>query len=98
VTRRHPAAWRPRDATYDPHVKAVVAQGFGKPVYWNGIETHERALEIKRGIHRSARFLKQSIRVDLTDADDGTITAVITAFDKEVARAYIKDQGRWNGR
>src|SRR5262249_6615547 len=97
MANRHPAAWRPRDETYHPHVKAAKNQGYGVPVYWTGIETPERATEIKRGLHRAGRHLRESVRVDLTDADDGTITLVFTLYSRQQARAYIKQAGRWNG-
>jgi hypothetical protein len=97
MSRRHPAAWRPRDETYHPHVEAALAQGYEIPVFWKGIETYDRALEIKRGLYNAARHLKVSIHVEMLDAKDGTITVKYTLHDRATARAYIKDSGRWNG-
>ena len=97
MANRHPAAWRNRNPEFDPHVMAARKIGYRVPVHWTGIETRERALEIKRGLHRSGRFLKESVRVDLADAPDGTITVVFTLYPKSEAQRYIKDSGRWNG-
>jgi len=97
VAGRHPAAWRPRDETYHPHIHAALEHPYETPVHWTGIETYERAREIKRGLHLAGRHLRQSVRVDMSDAEDGTITLIFRLYDRAKATAYIKDQGRWSG-
>jgi hypothetical protein len=100
--KSHPAAWRPRDETYDRHVQAAIenarVHGFGIPNYWRGIESYDRAEEIRRGLHRSRKHFNQSMTVKILDADDGTLEVEFTLYDKAAARAFIKDAGRWNGK
>lgn len=93
---RHPAAWRDPDTRYQPHVLAAIAQGYGKPAYWHGIETFERAQEIYRGLHRARRQLGESMSITILDAPGGTYTVQFTPHDKQAARRYIKQAGRWN--
>jgi hypothetical protein len=98
MSKRHPAAWRPRDETYHPYIQAAKAQGYEIPALWTGVESYDRAIEIKRGIYNAAKHLKESVHVELLDADDGTITVKFVLHDKATARQYIKDSGRWVGK
>jgi hypothetical protein len=97
MARSHPGSWRERDSTFDPFVRAAREAGYRVPVNWTGIETYERAKEIKRGLHRSGRFLRESVGADITRCDDGTFCVSFQCYPREDARKFIRDSGRWNG-
>jgi hypothetical protein len=97
-SKRHPAAWRKRDDTYDAYVLVVKEQGYEQPVDWTGIESRERLLDVVRGIHRSRKHFELSMKVEPLEYSDGTFGVRMTLFDKAKARAYIKNDGRWSGR
>jgi hypothetical protein len=59
MSRPRPGS-RPLDCSQDHLVVAALGQGFGKELVLSGIETPERAHEIRRGIYRCARHRKVS--------------------------------------
>jgi hypothetical protein len=96
-----PPPWASRDCRFDHLVAAALKQGYGKPVVYHGIETPERAKEIKNGIYRCARHRKISAWVEWThsgrvttkSADwppdkqaDGTYSLTFTVASKNAAR------------
>jgi hypothetical protein len=95
-TKWHPAAWRDPDTAHQKYIYAARAQGYGQPILWTGIEDYQRAVDIRRGIHRARKQLNESASANIIRAVDGTWTVEITVWDKAVARQYIKDQGRFN--
>jgi hypothetical protein len=50
-----PPQWNRRDCRFDHLVGAAVAQGYGKTLRYTGIETLDRADEVRRGIYRCAK-------------------------------------------
>jgi hypothetical protein len=96
-----PAPWTSRDCRFDHLIVAALEHGMGKPVRYTGIETPERAKDIKNGIYRCARHRKISVWVEWThsgnrttkSADwppdrqpDGTYTLIYTLATKSQAR------------
>jgi hypothetical protein len=51
----NPPAWNRRDCRFDHLVAAAIAKGNGTVLKYTGIETYDRAEEIRRGIYRCAR-------------------------------------------
>ncbi len=49
-----PPNWSRRDCTFDHLVAAAIQQGPGKILKYTGVETADRAHEIRRGIYRCA--------------------------------------------
>jgi hypothetical protein len=96
-----PPAWQSRDCRFDHLIVAGLGQGYGKQVMYTGIETPERAKDIKNGIYRCARHRKISAwvewlhsgRMTTKSADwppdkqaDGTYTLVYTLASKSAGR------------
>ena len=50
-----PPGWNRRDCRFDHLVAAALDQGYGKVLKYTGIETYERADDIRRGIYRCTR-------------------------------------------
>jgi hypothetical protein len=50
-----PPTWSRRDCRFDHLVMAALGQGYGKVLVYNGIESEERAHDIRRGIYRCAK-------------------------------------------
>lgn len=101
-----PPAWTRRDCRFDHLVTAGLDQGFGKVLVYSGIETEERAHEIRRGIYRCAKHRGVSAdagrnittssdgEMGVRRAQDGTFTLRYRLFDKREARkAHIKRHG-----
>jgi len=101
-----PPAWNRRDCSMDHLVVAALDQGYGKVLVYNGIETEERAHDIRRGIYRCARHrgvsadAGRSVTTSSDDemgvrrAPDGTYTLRFRLFDKRVARkSHIERNG-----
>ena len=91
-----------RDCRFDHVVAAAIAQGMDKTVDYGGIETPERAADIRRGVYRCARHRGVSVAVawlysgrETTKSDewppdrqaDGTYALRITIYSKSKARA-----------
>ena len=96
-----PPAWTQRDCRMDHVVCAVAGAGMGKPFTYQGIETPERAKDIKQGVYRCAyhRGLSAHVawlhsgRQTSVSADwppdrqpDGTYQLIISIFTKAQAR------------
>lgn len=92
--RKHPLT--------DEHIQASVARGldpvtghYAELVY-GGIETQERALEIKRSLYRCAKFLGYSMKADIEQAGTG-YQVRFKAIDKAKARAHIAAEYKRTG-
>ena len=93
-----PPLWSRRDCRFDHLVAAAVDRGFGIVMSYAGIETVDRAHDIRRGIYRCARHRKISAeagRVSLAADDDemgihrqsdGTYTLRYRVWSKASAR------------
>lgn len=96
-----PPGWTRRDCRFDHLLAVAVEKGEKKPITYTGIETPERAKDIKNGIYRCARHRgisvwvewKHSGRVSTTTADwppdkeaDGTYTLTYAVVSKAAAR------------
>jgi hypothetical protein len=75
-------------------------------LHYRGIETRERANEIKRALFRSASYMTKwkiadvSMSATVHPADDGTFYVEFTPFNKAHARAYVvgkygTDRSKW---
>ena len=96
-----PPSYTRRDCRFDHVVCAVAAAGMGKPFTYRGIETPERAKDIKQGIYRCARHRDLSANVSWSYSGretaasaewppdrqpDGTYQLVIQIFTKAMGR------------
>lgn len=77
----------------DEHIQASVAggmdaEGHYQELVYGGIETPERALEIKRSLYRCAKHLGYSMKADVERTASG-YQVRFRAIDKARARAYI---------
>ena len=101
-----PPAWSRRDCRFDHLVVAALNRGYGVVLVYSGIESEERAHDIRRGIYRCAKHRGVSAdagRSVTTSSDDemgvrragnGTWTLRYRLFDKRVARkAHIDRHG-----
>lgn len=101
-----PPLWSRRDCRFDHLVQAAVDRGYGVVMSYAGIETAERAHDIRRGIYRCARHRKISAeagRVSLAAEDnemgihrqsDGTYTLRYRVWSKASARkAHLARNG-----
>jgi hypothetical protein len=55
LAKGSPPAWSRRDCRFDHLVVAALEQGYGKELRYTGIESYERADEIRRGIYRCTK-------------------------------------------
>ena len=99
------------DCRFDHYVTAAIAQGYGKELVLAGVETYDRADDIRKGIYRCARHRKISAEAGpsrlVTGADemgihkDGkTYTLRYRVWDKRQARKrhlerYGPDRANW---
>jgi hypothetical protein len=106
-----PPAYSQRDCRFDPLVVAGLAQGFGKVLVYGGIETEERAHEIRKGVYRCAKHREVTAdagRSVLASGDDmgvhrqpdGTFVLKFRLWSKRDARKrhierYGTDRSRW---
>ena len=93
-----PPQWNRRDCRFDHLVVAALDQGYGKVLVYSGIESEERAHEIRRGVYRCAAHrgvsadAGRSVTTSSDDdmgvhrAADGTYTLRYRLFDKREAR------------
>ena len=87
----------------DDHIKASVARGMDPEtghyaeLIYGGIETEERALEIKRSLYRCAKFLGYSMKADIEKTATG-YQVRFKAIDKDKARAYTARQYKETGK
>ena len=99
-----PPGWTSRDCRFDHVVAAVIGQGLDKTVTYAGIETTDRAKDIKQGIYRCGRHRNVSVSVawlhsgrETTKSDqwppdrepDGTYTLRITIYTKAKGRKHL---------
>jgi hypothetical protein len=66
-----PPQWKRRDCRFDHLVAAAVKAGYGRMLKYQGIESMDRAHEVRRGIYRCARHRRIS-------ADAGTAGTLVT--------------------
>lgn len=71
------------------------ATGKHRELVYGGIDSQERAQEIKRALYRCARYLKYSLTASVEKTGEGHQIRY-TVIDKEVGRRYIREkyQGR----
>ena len=93
-----PPQWRRRDCSMDHLVAAAVDAGFGQVLVYRGMETPERAQEVRRGIYRCAKhrdIAAEAGTVALAGDDqmmgisrerDGTYTLRYRVWTKKQAR------------
>ena len=99
--------WRSRkDPQTHGHVMASVQRGFADPdrgfyteLVYTGIETEERATEIRRSLFRSAKGLGYSMRAEIEPVPGG-FQVRFHAVDKTKARAWMvktygADRSKW---
>jgi hypothetical protein len=91
-----PWKWGPRNTFFDNYVKRLVAEeGYGAERHYFGIETQERAEEVRKGMRNAGRHLEISVKAfwyDCKGCDDGgdncRFHVSFTAYDPEAARQY----------
>jgi hypothetical protein len=101
-----PPSWKRRDCRFDHLVTAALDQGYGKVLVYSGIETEDRAHEIRRGVYRCAKHRGVSAdagrsattsstdEMGVTRAPDGTYTLRYRLFDKRAARkSHVERNG-----
>lgn len=101
-----PPAWSKRDCRFDHLVTAALSKGYGQVLVYTGIETEDRAHDIRRGVYRCAKHrgvsadAGRSVTTSSTDemgvtrAGDGTYTLRYRLFDKRVGRkTHIERHG-----
>lgn len=101
-----PPSWTRRDCRFDHLVLAALGQGYGKVLVYDGIESEERAHDIRRGIYRCAKHRGVSAdagRSVMVTSDDemgvrravgGTFSLRFRLFDKRHARkAHLERHG-----
>lgn len=94
-----PPPWSRRDCRYDHLVVAALSYGFEKYLYYSGIDTRERADDIRRGIYRCAKHRGISAQA-VMEPDGRRWKVVYRLFDKRKARAnhlrrYGTDRSKW---
>ncbi|MBO2460981.1 hypothetical protein [Actinomadura violacea] len=69
--------------------------GHYRELVYGGLSTHDRAVEIKRSLHRCATYLGYSMKAEIEGTGQG-YQVRFRAIDKAKARAYIaaKYKGR----
>jgi hypothetical protein len=110
VPKGPPPAWSRRDCRFDHLVTAALDKGFGVVLVYSGIETEERAHDVRRGIYRCAKhrgvsadagrriMAAGSDPTGVSRAADGTFTLRFRIWDKRAARAsHIKRNGTDRG-
>lgn len=86
--RKHPLT--------DEHIQASVAGGMNeetghyRELIYGGIDTRQRALEIKRSLFRCAKYLGYSMKADIEKTGE-SYQVRFKAIDKARARAYIAE-------
>ena len=105
-----PPSWSRRDGSFDRLVVAAMNKGYGVTLHYTGIESEQRAHEIRRGIYRCARH--RGVSADAgksvtTSSNDemgvrrepgGTFAVWFRIFDKRVARkSHIERNGTDRG-
>lgn len=76
------------------------SRGFYATRVYVGVETEERALDLKRSLFRCAKRLGFSVRVQVEKAADGGFQLRYHAIDKTKARAWMlatygDDRSKW---
>lgn len=86
---------RPRKSPLTDHlIQASVDGGMDditghyRELVYGGLDTHDRALEIKRSLYRCAKYLGYSMKAEIEGAGQG-YQVRFKAIDKARARAYI---------
>ena len=101
-----PSWTRRKEPVLDAHVLASInagpmdaETGFWPEILYAGIETHDRAVEIKRGLYRSAKHLNVSMKADI-ESSGGGYQVRYRAISKKHARAHMvktygTDRSNW---
>lgn len=106
-----PPNWKRRDCRFDHLVVAAITKGYGQVLVYTGIESEERAHEIRRGIYRCAAHrgvsaeAGRSVRASGDEmgvhrAADGTFKLKYRIWDKKTARKrhlerHGTDRSQW---
>lgn len=96
--RRPVHSMKPRkEPILDHYVQASIEGGMDdaghyKELVYAGVEEHERALEIRRALFRSAKHLEVSLKCDVETDAAGLHHVRFKAIDKAIARAHIARQ------
>ena len=116
MPRAGPPSWKLRkEPILDNYVQASIdaVNGIHDPdtghygtLVYAGIETRERALEIKQSLFRCAYYMHShkiadvSMSAEIKKAKDGTFNVEFRAINKQHARAYLlatkgEDRSKW---
>ena len=87
MPRGGPPTWRARNKDWDHLIAASINAGHAKLVY--SVDSDERALEVQRGLFRSAKAAGISVSVKQVKPGDGTVQLHYKTHSKEEARAYV---------
>ena len=80
----------PHTVEAEPMIHAAYQLGFEKELRWTGIETRERARQLKNGLFNAARLHKPAVAVSYSIEQDGrTWTIKFRLHDKRNARAFV---------
>lgn len=91
-----PPSRNQRDCRFDQFVAAALAQGHGKVLVYNGIDTEERAHEVRKGLYRCAKHRGVTIEagtVRLASGDEMGVHAVAGGYEVRY-RTWPKSAGR----
>ena len=91
-----PWKWGPRNVHFDAYIKNLLSErGYGIEREYFGIETEERAEQVRRGMRNAGRHLNVSVKAfwkSCTGCEEGGKTCryhvAFTAYDPEKAREY----------
>jgi hypothetical protein len=92
-----PPAWNRRDCSFDHLVRAALTKGNGIIMVYSGIETLDRAHEIRRGIYRCCRHRQISAEAGpagrLVAGDDMGVRKTAAGYELRY-RIWSKGSGR----
>jgi hypothetical protein len=83
-----PPNWKRRDCRFDHLVAAALIKGYGVVLKYTGIETYDRAEEIRRGIYRCAKHRQIT-------ADAGPGGRLVTGADEMGVRKKGREYEVW---
>lgn len=83
-----PPAWTQRDCRFDYLVAAALEQGAGRELDYAGIETPDRAADVRRGIYRCAAHRGVSAWVSWVHSGEETTKTAMWPPDKQPDGTY----------
>lgn len=105
-SRTPPWQWHQnKDDSWDHHIASLIEQaGFGREREYFGIETPERAREVRQKMVTAGNHLGVSVKAfwkDCAGCQNGgpvcRFHVYFTAYDRDVARAYAERKQRYAG-